>query len=261
MSKRLTAAAVVKLKPRQKRYSRADAHGLCVLVHPSGAKSWAMHFRGPSGRMQKLTLGLVDESGKEAAADPVIGTALTLAGARRLAAEVNRQRALGQDVVAQRLRDKAKLEDAAANTFAAAAKDFIANHSMRKVRDWREQAKLLGLDAELNEIRGGLCVRWRDRPIGSIDDHDVHRLLDEVRRRGMPGMGRHNNGVSEARARHMYSCLSRLFSWLRSERRVQSDPCAGVKRPDTPKPRERTLSDHEIRLFWKATGELRAPFR
>jgi integrase len=261
MSKKLTAASVARYRAGSKRRMIPDGRGLYLIVQPgTGSKSWAMFFRGSGGRMVKLTLGPCDDSGHEAAAEPVIGAPLSLVGARRLAAEVHRQRVLGEDVVAQRLRDKAERKAAAANTFAAAARDFISDHSMQKVRGWREQARLLGLDAELNEIRGGLCERWRGRPISSIDDHDIHRLIDEVRRRGVPGLGRHNDGMSEARARHMYSCLSRLFSWLCSERRVESNPCVGVHRPETPKARERVLSDGEIVKFWAATDRLGPPF-
>src|SRR5262245_5539519 len=202
-TKKLTAAAVRRYRAGAKRRAIADTHGLYLIVQPTGSKSWAMFFRNTGGRMAKLTLGSLDESGKETPADPVIGMPLTLAGARRLAAEVNRQRALGQDVVAQRLRDKAELKAAAANTFAIAARDFITQHSMRKVRGWREQARLLGLDANLNEIPRGLAGRWRDRSIAAIDGHDIHRLVDDVRKRGIPGLVRRGE-VSETRARHMF---------------------------------------------------------
>jgi len=262
-TKKLTAAAVRRYRAGAKRRAIADAHGLYLIVQPTGSKSWAMFFRNTGGRMAKLTLGSLDESGKETPADPVIGMPLTLAGARRLAAEVNRQRALGQDVVALRLREKTERKTAAANTFVLAAKSFITEHSMRRVRGWREQARLLGLKPSengLEEIRGGLCERWRDRPISAIDGHDVHRLVDEVRRRGVPGLERRSDGVSESRARHMFACLSKLFAWLVQQRRVETNPCIGVHRPDASEKRERVLTDGEIVKFWAATDEIGPPF-
>ena len=260
MTKRLTAAAVARYRAGAKRRAIADGRGLYLLIQPTGGKSWCMFFRGTGGRMVKLTLGPLDESGEEAAAEPVIGAPLSLAGARRLAADVNRQRALGRDVVAQRESDKAEREAAGRNTFPTAARDFITQHSMAKVRGWREQARLLGLDADLNEIPGGLCSRWRDRFVASIDGDDVHRVIDEIRKRGVPGLERHTDGVSEARARHAYSCLSRLFSWLIQHRRAEANPCAGVARPETPRGRERVLSDDEIAKFWRATDAIGPPF-
>jgi integrase len=240
-----------------------DGRGLYLAIQPTGSKSWCMFFRGPSGKMQKLTLGPLDESGEEVAADPVIGAPLTLAGARRLAAEVNRQRALGQDVAAQRLREKAERTRLNANTFAIAAHDFITEHSMRKVRDWeRGQARLLGLRSSkdgLEEIPGGLCDRWRERPITSITADDIHSLINDVRKRGIPGLERRGD-VSENRARHAFAVLSKMFSWLVQQRRIETSPCSNVHRPDASEKRERVLTDGEIVKLWRATDEIGPPF-
>src|SRR5262245_3540213 len=144
VAKRLTAAAVARLKAGPKRRSIPDGGGLYLLIQPSGHKSWAMFFRGvPKGEMRKFTLGPYSEN---SSAKPFVGAPLTLAGARKLAADINHRRAGGEDVVASRLREQAAREAAAANTFAVAARDFITEHSMPKVRGWREQARLLGLD-------------------------------------------------------------------------------------------------------------------
>jgi integrase len=50
----------------------------------------------------------------------------------------------------------------------------------------------------------------------------------------------------------MFSVLSKMFSWLVQHRRLSHNPCVGVHRPDTPKSRDRVLSDHEIIKFWEA---------
>src|SRR5262249_46938364 len=86
------------------------------------------------------------------------------------------------------------------------------------------------------------------------------RVIDEIRKRGVPGLGRHNNGVSEARARHAFSCLRKMFGWLVEQRRVDANPCVGVHRPETPEARERVLTDGEIAKLWAATEKLGAPF-
>src|SRR5262245_42258794 len=115
---RLTAAAVKRLKAKANRRYVPDGRSLYLVIQPkSQSKSWVMIFRGAGGRIQKLRLGPLDETSHETSTEPVVGAPLTLAAARRLAAEVNRQRALGQDVVAQRLRDQAEMRAAQANTF------------------------------------------------------------------------------------------------------------------------------------------------
>ncbi len=79
MSKKLTAAAVQKLKPSKSRREIPDAAspGLYLIIQPSGRKSWALRFR-QGGKSVKLTLGLCDESGKELDGEPEIGGHLTL---------------------------------------------------------------------------------------------------------------------------------------------------------------------------------------
>jgi integrase len=255
--RRLTAPAVARLKPGAKRKAIPDGGGLYLLIQPSGHKSFALAFRGPGGRMAKLTLG--PYSPENSSAEPIVGAPLSLAAARALATDILHRRAAGEDVVGTRLREKAELRAAAANTFAVAAGDFIREHSMRKVRGWRAQAKLLGLNG-LEAIPGGLAERWRDRPITSIDGHDVHKVVDECRKRGVPGTQRRSDGVTESRARAMFRTLSKLFNWLTQQRRVDANPCASVHRPETPRARERVLTDGEIRKLWAATDKIGAPF-
>jgi hypothetical protein len=98
----LTAAGVLRLKPAAVRREVPDAGavGLRLVIQPSGAKSWALRFRRPGGRLAKLTLGPLDSAGNETPHQPVIGFPLTLVAARALAAEVHRQRAQDLDVVA-----------------------------------------------------------------------------------------------------------------------------------------------------------------
>src|ERR1017187_10394522 len=93
----LTSTAVLKLKPTGERREIPDAgaRGLYLVIQPSGSKSWAMRFRRPSGDRAKLVLGPLDLAGKEVAGDPQIGQPLTPAAARALAAQINRQRAMG----------------------------------------------------------------------------------------------------------------------------------------------------------------------
>ncbi len=267
MSKPLTDAAVAKLKPGKDRREKPDGGcpGLYLVVQPSGAKSWALRFRRPNGKPAKLVLGTVYTAKKEPDITPAIGGHFTLAGARRLVAELRHQIAQGRDPAAAHLAEKHRLRvaavDAAANTFAAAAKEFIEQHARKKVRRWKEQARLLGLRPEdLALIPKGLAERWLDRPVAEIDGHDIHGIVAETRERGAPGLERRGEGPTEARARAMFSCLSRMFRWLLQHRRVEVNPCAGVHRPETPKARDRVLTTAEIIKFWRAADAAGQPF-
>jgi Arm DNA-binding domain len=200
----LTTAAVRKFKSAHKGREIPDAQspGLRLMVHKKfvgadgkprdGAKAWIMRFRRPDGRPCKLTLGrvhILEPNEKEPEGEPVVGAPLTLRAARQLAAQISRERARGVDVIAanavQKSRDRAKVEDATANSFGKLAVQFFRDHKVKKwgtrPRRWRGDAAILGLRWDCDDpaakgaqvIPGGLAERWIDKPLASIDGHDV----------------------------------------------------------------------------------------
>ena len=278
MAKTLTSAAVRKYVASLKRREVPDANarGLYLCIFPSGVKSWVMRFRRPDGRPAKLTLGPLD-IGNEPKDDPVIGAPLTVGMARELAASIDRRRKRGEDVIAEekarKERKKSESETHAANSFGAAVREFFVDHKTRRwqtrPRRWHGDARLLGLDwprgcdpatTEPKIIPGGLAATWAAKPVGEIDGHDIHTVVDEARRHGIPGLARRNSGTSEARGRKMHAALSVVFRWLLQRRRVAANPCVGVWSPHAPPSRERVLSEAEIRIFWRGCDRLGPPY-
>jgi integrase len=272
-AKKLTAAAVARLKPRSdgaRREVRDGASGLILIVHPTGSRSWALRYRrpAPDRRMAKLVLGSVvdvveDEALQVVQATPEIGMPLTLAGARVLAAKVQARRRLGRDPAAEWIAQKARRSAAIGEGFAAAALGFVEQHARPKTRRWRETAMLLGwrpVEGKLEPVPKGLSDRWHAKPVSSVTSSDVHALVDEARRRGIPGLRRRNGNMSDARARAMLACLSKLFSWLIAQRTIEQNPCDGIERPKPPRPRDRVLTDDEIRWLWIACDQVGEPF-
>ena len=277
MAKVLTTAAVAKYVPRPQRREIPDAkaRGLYLCIFPSGVKSWVLRFRRPDGRPAKLTLGAVSD--EESADEPQLGAPLTLGMARELAARINRQRARGIDVIeenkARKHRERAAALQNATNSFGAAVREFFVDHKTRRwqtrPRRWRGDARLLGLDwprncdpatTEPEVIKGGLAAIWAAKPVSDIDGHDIHTVVDEARRHGIPGLARRNSGTSEARGRKMHAALSVLFRWLLQRRKVAANPCVGVWSPHAPPSRERVLSEAEIRIFWRGCERLGPPY-
>ena len=264
---KLTDAAIQRYRPTNQRREIPDAAcpGLRLIVQATGSKSFALRFRKPNGVPAKLTLGPYDGSRRELKDVPVIGQPLTLAAARALAATVNRERALGIDVVGECKAAKSRQGAAAAhreaNTFAAALQEFFVDHKTRKgarPRRWREDAAALGLrfppgsdpaTVEPTIIRGGLADIWRDKTLAEIDGHAVFTAVDAARRLGSPG-----------RSRRLFAALSSFFSWALRQRRITANPCVGVFKPLAPAARERVLSDVEIVTFWKACEKVGVPF-
>jgi integrase len=263
VARQLTAAAVAKLKSGKERQQILDGGvpGLYLQIQPSGHKSWIMRFRRPSGAQAKMTLGRADvSSSREPPGEPKIGGLLTLAAARQIAAEINRQRAQGRDVVADSKHMKTARKIADANTFARSTADFVEQHAKRHTRTWKEKARLLGLRADGSIIPKGLADRWRDRGVADVTADDVHALIEEVSRRGVPGLERRVDGPNDSRAVATFAALSKMFSWLVQQRRIGGSPCVGVHRPSPPRSRDRVLTNSEIKAFWQAASAERKEF-
>ena len=261
-TKVLTTAAVERYRPTGKRRVIRDggSRSLYLVIQPSGAKSWLMRFRTPSGRIGKMVLGPTDLSGREAEGEPVIGSPLTLQAARQLAAQVHRDRARGVDVIADH-KSRRHRQRAGADSFAAVARQFIEEHAQTRTRRWQEVARMFGFRPEdLAQIPGSLAERWNDRSVGEISAHDIWGVVDEARRIGVPGRPARNPKPSEARGRALLAQLSSLFGWAVRRRLVDQNPCTGVHRPPAPRARERVLTNGEIVKFWRATDEIGGPF-
>jgi integrase len=271
MSKILTARSVAQAKPGKSRREISDgqATGLYLHIQTSGAKSWVMLLARPNGQLGKLRLGPVDLSGRKASEQtPEVGMALTLADARALATELKRQRDAGRDFVAEhravKHRVRRKVEELGFNNFASVVEQFIDEHARPETRRWRETARYFGLvyNDEDQPIRtkGGLAERWCDREITAVTSDDVHGVVDEARRRGIPGLVTRNHSISNSRGRAMARAMSKFFGWCLDHRKIKVSPSVGIKAPKAPKARDRVLSDEEVVRFWNATDQIGEPF-
>jgi integrase len=133
------------------------------------------------------------------------------------------------------------------DTFESVADAFIARHvaGLRTKRD-----------AE-NAIRHDLIPPWRGRPITSITKHDVVEVIEDIiSRRGTPGR------VCYA-AHHSLAYAKKLFAWAAARNYgLENNPCDKIKPGEligAKAKRKRVLTDDEIRLLWKVTGELDYP--
>jgi integrase len=274
MPKLLTSLTVKQMKPLKSRNGQlqrreiADAgeKNLYLHVQPSGAKSWVLMVTRPNGKLGKLVLGSVDLSGRESSNEtPVIGTPLTLADARWLAAEMKKQRKTGKDIVIADRDRKAKSKTAQPDDtkFFSVAKQFVDEYARPQTRRWQETARMLGLDYKDvdNPVRfaGGLADRWQDKDITTITSDDVYRIIDETKRRGVPGLPCRTKGISNSRGRAMARTLSRFFSWCLEHRKIKANPSVGVYCPPAPSARKRPLSKDEVIRFWRATDQMNGP--
>ena len=123
------------------------------------------------------------------------------------------------------------------NTFRAVATTFIDKH----VSSRRTAIPI----AQLVETK--LVSQWGDRPIDSIGKRDVIELVEGVRQA---------SGIESARQTLIYA--RRLFGWAAARDIVPQSPCLAIAVADLLPPkvsRDRVLSDAELRLVLRATGD------
>lgn len=153
----LTDSTLRALKPKSKQYKRSDAHGLYVLVKPTGSILWRYKYRF-AGREKALALGKYPQKSlKEARLD------------RNKAAKLLEQ---GTDPSIEKRRVKAEV----VNTFEVLSAEWMS----KKGAKWSERYK--------NKTRQSLELDvYPDigsQPVANIGVLDVKRILDRVQRRG-----------------------------------------------------------------------------
>jgi integrase len=220
---KLTAKSIENIKPGPARREIPDAGctGLYLISQAAGVKSWAVRYRY-AGRPVKLTLGK--------------WPAMSLADARKAAAEAQHELARGNNPAKAKADAKIKADAAQANTLTAVCENYLAI----------EGKKLRSRDARVSILRRHVYPALGDRPIGEIRRRDIARLLDKVEVGAGPRMADVTLGV-----------LRRIFHWyeLRDDE-FRSPIIRGMQRQKTSEHRRtRVLDDDELRAVWAATAD------
>jgi integrase len=79
-----------------------------------------------------------------------------------------------------------------------------------------------------------------------VTKHDIATLSNDI------VAGRHGGKASVSNARHMRRAASGLFNWAAEAGRdyVTASPCVNLPKLDEEHPRDRVLTEDEIRIFW-----------
>jgi integrase len=219
---RLTAKSVENLKPAAQRREISDhANGLFLISQASGVRSWAVRYRH-AGKSIKLTLGK--------------WPAMTLADARKAAADAQHALARGENPAKAKQAAKIKAMEAEANTVASICAAYMK----------REGGKLRTADARESILRRLVYPRIGERPIGSVKRSDLVAMLDKVE---------DHNGPRAADV--TLAILRRVFTWHALRDDDFANPIIRGMQRQIAKDhrRERILSDDEIRAVWAATAD------
>lgn len=213
------------------------------LIVRSGAKRkvYALHTRFPGA--PNPTRRVIAEVG-----------AVTLDGARDTARrwlELIRQGVDPQQEAhrrAEEVRRAVELQHSKQQSlFAAVAEDYLR----RKVAGQR-QARAVG-----RIVRNVLIPAWGDKSVADITRRDVVRLVEQIDdERGAPMYAQAAFGTART-----------LFNWVinRQIYDLDTSPCDRIRVSELTsrrkQPRQRVLSDDELRAFWKATGRMPYPWQ
>ena len=179
--------------------------GLCVAAHPSGKKVWRIVYRR-NGRPVWVTLG--------------DARSITLADARKLAARVALEVAVGKDPAAERRAERA------ADTFAALAERYVREWASKRNKSWKQTDAI---------IKRSLLPRWGRLKVRAITRAEVRSLIGGI--------------AAPAAADAALAAASQVFSFGVQMEIIPFNPALGVAR--SPKrSRERVLTDDEIALLW-----------
>ncbi len=231
-SRRLTDSQIrgLKLPDRgQVEYPDDVLVGLRLRLSSGGARTWVLRRR-IKGKMRNLTIGHYPELG--------------LAAARQKARAALVDAEAGVDPVRRLPRPRAKdgLPDA---TFAAWWEQYLKRHVRGRLRS----------AANVESIgRSHILPAFGSRPVTSITRADISRLMEKVAygKRDQPRL---------RQARYIRQTLSAFYNWaLPMLDEMPANPATHALRIPVGPPRERVLSDKEIRAFWKATEQMGAPF-
>ena len=216
----LTDRRIRALKAEGERVELMDGAvpGLGIRALPTGRKSWFLRY-GPREARRRIVLGPYP--------------ALTLEAARNKARElVAGVKISDRDPMAEREAARAARRQAETETFAALAAFYLEQYAKRRkrLRGWREDER---------KLRVEVLPLWGSRPAAEIRRTDVRALLERV--------SEERGGVCANRTRAL---LSKVFAFGIEKERVESNPVYGVKRLHVEKPRERVLTEEELRALW-----------
>lgn len=188
--------------------------GLCLRVTSAGTKTWCMIFTSPKdAKRARIKFGTYP--------------ATSLAQARALTIEARQNLENGQDP-----RDVATQRAAAVMTVSGLIDNWLVKHARPNLRSAKEIERRLARN--VIPIIGAV-------KLADLHRRDMNRVVDPVLARGSP-----------REAGCVFEDFRAVVRWAVKRGEIDRNPFDGMEKPPGSKPRERTLSDGEIRIVWES---------
>lgn len=215
---KLTAKSIENLKPQPKRREIPDeggARGLYIIVQPSGVKSFAVRYRH-GRKTHKLTLP----------------RGISLAEARQQAATAFADLEKGREPTIAKKAAKALAMAAAANTVQAVCEEYMgrAGKELRTAKD-RERT-----------LKKHVYPAIGSRPISEVKRLELNRMLDKIEDDG-----------GKRIAALVLAYVRKVFNWHAARDDSFNSPIVKGMSRGNGAPRDRVLSDDELRKIWAAS--------
>lgn len=234
MMKKLDDLTVRNLKPESKIYYCMDTtdkakKGFGVRVYPSGVKVFVFRYK-VDGVQKLLNLGEYPSTTLKDARDEFTKQFTKVKDLRNGKAD-------GADPVKEiKLKAERRIKEDAehkqAPTVSGLIKEYIEKHAQKKNRNWKDIERMLNKE---------VAPEWGKRKAKDITKRDVNLLLEKIIDRGSP-----------ATSNQVLKHTRKMFNFAIEQDMQQHTPCLGVKIKAKETPRERNLTEDEIKTLWNA---------
>lgn len=197
-------------------YTDAKCPGLVLRVTDKGGKTFShKYWSRTHGKPVRITLGRYP--------------AMTLADARAKVHAGIAAIADGRDPHAEAAAALAASQGAI--TFDEMARRYIEQYAKLRKASWRTD------EHHLKRAR----AKWKSRPAASITDDEIATLLDEIAK------------TAPVSANRTQAVIHKMYAWAKEPGRkfVLSNPLADMPRRAKERPRDRVLTDDELRTLWQ----------
>jgi integrase len=225
-TKKLTDLFVERVRPPTRgrtEYFDVSFGGLALRVSDKGHKSWSLHFR-MGGRLRRHTIGSYP--------------AIKPADARRRAQRALDRAREGIDPTEEK---RASRLASPTRNFGELAHDYLERKKHNVTANTYRVTKHT-FQRDIVPSLGHLSIK-------TVTRADINRVVDAVIARG-----------SDVHANRVLARLRAFFNWAVERGELPASPVAGMKLPTKERPRDRVLSDDELRWFWKACDTIEWPF-
>lgn len=217
-----------------KRLEVFDQHlmgaGLMLRVTDTGRKTWMVRYRTDDGQQRRLNLGLYPDVG--------------LSEARGRAAEARKMATDGDDPAGERRQRRVEAKAEPFKTFSDLADSYF---TACEVGEWKPRKKKKRASTLRNEK--WLWARHIKPDLGDLAVEGVTPTTIRTVLRKLVATGRQSTS-NKVRAQ-----IRQIFNFAISEERVEINPVARTTALHDETPRQRVLTDDEIRQVWTALSE------